>query len=148
MPTFRIINGRFKPGAFGIKRRGLASRLGLGEETMRRGWMATRALRRLAGADDKLYQLGKEKRLFDRHRRAGKRRRDVDEAMDAQARVYGVVLGWYLGPNENHCEVCVNAHGKNFFVGRRPAIGFPGTVHGDTCGCSAGAPWPNAPMLP
>lgn len=135
----------------GRARRAIAAKIGLDRETVMRGTFAVRALRRIVKPTDggsQLDALKKEQRRLLAHQRAAAKRLAVDRLMDHMAVIHGVVLGWYLGPSENHCQICLAATGKNFFIGRRPVIGFPGAVHGHTCVCTAGAPFPNAVMLP
>lgn len=133
----------------GRRRTGAAAKIGLGEEIVRRGLMAVNALRRIVGSgglDGMKKQLAKERKYFDSHRKLSKLRKKVRELMDQNAEVYGRKLGFYLGPNENHCSICISMNGKNFYADREPKNGYPGMVH-PNCNCSAGAPFPNAPML-
>jgi hypothetical protein len=132
------------------RRRGVAAKIGLGRETVKRGLMAVNALRRIVTAGrlpDMREQLDKEKDLFSKHRRQARHRTEIYALMDQMARVYGRLLGFYLDPNENNCAICKEMEGKNFYYYRQPRDGYPGAVH-PNCKCSAGAPFPNAPMLP
>jgi hypothetical protein len=125
---------------------GIASFVGLGEEVVKRGWFAVNALKRLVSAQDKRKQFDTEKRFFAAHKQASADRRKVDMMIDAVADVYGPLMGWYLGPNENHCAICIDAAGQNFRVERKPKRGWPGSSHVN-CNCSPGAPFPGATLL-
>ncbi len=127
-------------------RRRVARLLYRSYEITLRGWFVVNGLKRLAKAEDKRAQLEKEKLFFRAHQKMRDKRRAANEMIDAMADVYGPLLGWYLGPIEKHCVICIDAHGANFKVSRRPRIGWPSTVH-DHCACSPGAPWPNGRML-
>lgn len=127
--------------------RDLATFLGIGEEIVKRGWFAVNALRRIAGANDKAKQFDTEKRHYSAHKQASQDRQKVRRLMDANREVFGEKGGWHLGPNENHCVICLGANGKNFYFAVPPAIGYPGSAH-PNCNCSAGAAFPGAPTLP
>ncbi len=111
-----------------------------------RGWFVVNGLKRLAKAEDKRAQLEKEKLFFRAHQKMRDKRLAAAEMIDAARYVYGDVLGWYLGPLENHCPICLGAEGKNFKSSRRPGIGWPSSAH-PNCDCSPGAPWPQGQMI-
>jgi len=128
----------------------LRSSIGRNRELVRRALYGLSAARRVAnkvvGGKPLTDALKAEKANLEAHKRARKRRLAVDDAIEAARQVYGRTLGWYLGPNENHCPVCVDANGNNFRPRNPPSIGLPGAAH-PHCDCSAGAPFPNGRML-
>lgn len=128
------------------------------DEWLYRAWYGINAFKRVAGAllrgggEPFGERLGKamraERRYFDAHRLAGKRRMSAARLADAAAERYGPILGWHAMLDEDTTPECREAHGKNFDVRNPPAIGLPGTLHGGRCRCSAGAPFQGAEMLP
>lgn len=88
-----------------------------------------------------------ERRFFLQHRDAQSRRLEAARTVDVAAAVYGPTLGWHATNDNRTSAECKAAHGRNFPVGRRPAIGYPGTVH-PNCRCRPGAPFEGAAMLP
>ena len=89
-----------------------------------------------------------ERRLFDAHRVAEKRRMDAAEQVDQTAEKWGPLLGWWNPLDERTTPLCRAAHGRNFRVDTPPQIGYPGTAHGGYCRCEARRPWPDGEMLP
>lgn len=126
---------------------GVSSLSGTTEEIVKRGWFAVRAMKRIAKAPNKMKQFETEKRYFQAHQQAAINRQKVRQLMEANRKFFGDIGGWYLGPNENHCPICVGAAGNNFRFARPPLIGYPGSAH-PNCNCSAGAPFPGAITLP
>lgn len=120
------------------------------EEALKRAHFAARAARRVGkgvlGGKPISDALQSERRNFQAHVRAQEQRRASDDVSTAAAARYGRTLGWYLGPNENHCRVCLAAEGHNYDALRPPAIGVPGTPH-PNCTCSPGAPFPDGKLL-
>ena len=87
-----------------------------------------------------------ERKNLELHRGARTNREAADRLVDAARDLYGRKQGWYLGPNEEHCKVCNDAAGNNFYVDRPPSIGLPGAAH-PNCYCSPGAPFPDGRIL-
>lgn len=83
--------------------------------------------------------LARERRYFNAHLDATKNRRDVAAQVDKAAQRYGDQLGWYAKMDSRTSAECRKANGKNFTVGKRPEIGYPGAVH-PHCRCKAGKP--------
>jgi hypothetical protein len=52
------------------------------------------------------------------------------------------LLGWYAHPDDRVTPECKAADGANFRADVMPMIGWPGTLHGGTCRCKPGPPWP------
>jgi hypothetical protein len=134
------------------RRRGIASLLSRGQEALKRGWFAVRAIERLAKADDPKRQFQAERSNFNAHKKAQKKRRLANEQDDLAAERYGDTLGWNLGTNDNHCLVCKKQAGNNYSNQRGTQHGRPGSTTGaDACGanchCHAGPPFPGARML-
>lgn len=89
----------------------------------------------------------REKRYFQSHLDAAKNRAAKARAVDAAARRYGDLLGWRAVMDQRTSGECRAAHRKNFRASRKPAIGYPGTVH-PHCRCVPGPPIPGAAELP
>ncbi len=90
-----------------------------------------------------------ERRYLAQHLAAERTRRDAAKQIDQQAARHGPLLGWISVLDERTTDECRWANGQNFEFDRPPAVGgYPGTLHGGTCRCRAGAPFPNAPLLP
>lgn len=123
---------------------------GFVEEALRRAHYAARAARRVGrgvlGGKTLAEALEAERKNFKAHLRAQEQRSLSDEVTRAAAARYGRTLGWYLGPNENHCRVCLTAAGNNYDALHPPRIGIPGSVHMH-CDCSPGASFPNGKLL-
>lgn len=123
---------------------------GAGRELLRRGLYAVNAARRVAGevaAGKPVSEaLAKERSNFDSHKAAGKQRVEADRDLDAARRRHGPVLGWYLGPAEQHCEICPPLAGNNFYADNPPSAGPPGGVH-PNCKCRAGRKHPAGRLL-
>lgn len=80
-----------------------------------------------------------ELRFFGQHVRAQRARTRAAANVDAAAREHGTVLGWYAHDDDRTTPECADADGTNFLATRVPPIGWPGTPHGGTCRCWAGA---------
>jgi hypothetical protein len=123
---------------------------GVGRERIRRAMYGLNAARRIARDVIKGKTIPDavrgERKHLQAHREARGSREAADRLSDAARDVYGRKLGWYLGPNENHCVVCQEAAGNNYYVSRPPSIGLPGAVH-PHCDCSPGAPFPNGRVI-
>ncbi len=121
-----------------------------GRELLRRAAYAVNAARRVAGkvaaGEPVADALQKERPNFDAHKQAAEQRVKADRDLEAARRKHGPVLGWYLGPNENHCEICPPLAGNNFRADDPPAVGPPGGVH-PHCKCRAGAKHPAGRMI-
>lgn len=102
------------------------------------------AARRLATGEP----IAAERRLFNAHLAAERRRQDAARAVDAAAARYGPILGWNSEKDERTTPACREAHGQNFLAAKPPAIGWPGTLHGGNCRCIPVAPWSQALLLP
>lgn len=87
-----------------------------------------------------------ERRFWTQHRDAQSRRNEAARRIDEVAKAFGPVLGWYAVEDNRTSAECKAAHGRNFPADRRPAIGYPGTVH-PHCRCRPGAPFEGAAML-
>lgn len=134
------------------RRRGIASLLSRGQEALKRGWFAVRALERLAKAQDPRKQLQAERRNFEAHKKAQRKRKLANEQDDLAAERYGDTLGWNLGPNTNHCAVCKRQAGNNYSNRRGTKHGRPGATTGvgacgANCHCFASPPIKGARML-
>lgn len=120
------------------------------EEALRRAHFAVRAARRVSrgvlGGKTLQAALEAESKNFKAHLRAQDQRRASDDLTRAAATRFGRTLGWYLGPNENHCRVCLEASGNNYDALSPPRIGVPGSVHMH-CDCSPGASFPDGKLL-
>jgi len=92
--------------------------------------------------------VSRETRYFGMHRDAIWSRAKAAMAIDMAALDYGMLLGWYAHRDDRTTPECRDADGKNFRADAMPLIGYPGTVHGGTCRCTPGAPFPGAPLLP
>ena len=92
--------------------------------------------------------VSRETRYFGQHRDAIWSRAKAAMAVDMAALEHGLLLGWYTHLDDRTTPDCAAANGKNFRADAMPLIGYPGTVHGSTCRCTPGAPFPGAPMLP
>lgn len=81
-----------------------------------------------------------EKRYFEQHLGAMRKRMDSAALADRRARLYGAKLGWHATLDSRTSPECKEAHGRNFNIGERPAIGYPGAVH-PHCRCKPGRPF-------
>ncbi len=133
-----------------------ALRAAYAEELLYRGRYAIAATKRLVRAvrgpgapiEERLTKaLRAERSYLAAHKNASRRRRATAGMVDAVAAVYGPVLSWRAVLDRATTPECRGAHGKNFSVYHRPAIGWPGSLHGGTCRCVAGPPIPGAPEL-
>lgn len=84
--------------------------------------------------------LKKERLYFSQHMDAVRKRASAAKLVDAMANRHGPKLGWYSVRDSRTTPECRAAHGKNFVVTTRPAIGFPGSVH-RFCRCKPGPPF-------
>jgi hypothetical protein len=123
---------------------------GRNRELVRRALYAINAVKRvgrkvLSGKTVK-DALRTEQRNFKAHQGERTRRLASDRAIDAAVELYGPVLSWNLGPNENHCPVCVGRDGSNFRADAPPNGENPGSAH-PHCECYAGPPRPEGGMI-
>lgn len=93
-------------------------------------WNATQRIQ--AGGD-----IANEKRWFNQHLDAIRKRRSSAIAVDKASRRYGDLLGWHAVLDDRTSPECREANGKNFSASRIPAIGYPGAVH-PYCRCRPG----------
>src|SRR5512139_350090 len=89
---------------------------------------AKRIERGLAKGTPRDVLIRQERIYFQQHLDAVKKRRSAAVAVDRAAITYGPKLGWYAKLDSRTTAECRAAHGKNFTVGVRPAIGYPGSV--------------------
>lgn len=80
-----------------------------------------------------------ERRYFGQHLEAVLNRAKAAGKVDAAAKRYGDVIGWYARLDNRTSPECRAANGKNFNASVRPAIGYPGAVH-THCRCRPGKP--------
>lgn len=83
--------------------------------------------------------LAQERAYFDQHLDASRNRIKKAKLVNAAAIRYGNELGWYAMMDAKTSAECRQANGKNFNVGERPVIGYPGMVH-PSCRCRPGPP--------
>lgn len=110
---------------------------------------AVRATQRLfKGREDFSTALDRERGYLALHRQAKERRAKAERLVEANADIFGPVLGWYhdgdpTDPRLHH----VAADGFNFRADRPPARtgGYPSSLPG--CGCVPGKPWPNGEVM-
>lgn len=81
--------------------------------------------------------IAREKVYFEQHLHAVRNRFNSAQQVDNASKKYGPVLGWHATLDSRTSKECREAHGKNFEVTTRPAIGYPGSVH-PRCRCRAG----------
>lgn len=109
---------------------------------------AINAARRLfRGREDFGAALETEREYLALHRQAKERRVKAQRLVEANADIFGPVLGWYHG---NPIEPRIHheaAHGFNFRAGIPPTRtgGYPSSQLG--CTCSPGKPFPNAEVM-
>lgn len=84
--------------------------------------------------------LARERVYFRQHLGAVANRLKAARQVDTAANSYGPVLGWHAVLDGRTSAECREAHGRNFNVSDRPAIGYPGSVH-LYCRCKAGKPF-------
>lgn len=84
-----------------------------------------------------------EQRYFEQHLQAMQKRKDAATTTDRLAGRYGAKLGWHATLDSSTSPECRQANGRNFNVGERPAIGYPGSVH-PSCRCKPGRPFSTA----
>lgn len=80
-----------------------------------------------------------ERRYFQQHQIAMKKRVAAATAIDKIAGSTRRKVGWYATLDSRTSPECRAAHGKNFFADRMPSIGYPGAVH-PSCRCKPGKP--------
>lgn len=81
-----------------------------------------------------------ERRYWQQHLGAQRKRREAADVVDAAVAVHGALLGWYSQEDSRTSPECRAAQGSNFRVSQRPAIGWPGSVH-PRCRCKPGPPF-------
>jgi hypothetical protein len=87
--------------------------------------------------------LEKERRYFAQHLNAERSRLEAARRVDqVAARLGTTTLGWHAVNDSRTTSECRAANGHNFDVVRPPAFGYPGTLHGGTCRCKPGPPFP------
>lgn len=91
--------------------------------------------------------LGEERGYAQQHLGAQAARAEAARKVDQALTDHGPVLGWYAVMDSSTTPECAAANGKNFNPLSPPAIGLPGTLHGGTCRCRAGAPHPTRVMV-
>lgn len=104
---------------------------------------AKRIARQMREGKQPLEIIRVERAYFARHLEAQGKRRAAARAVDRAAASHGPVLGWYAKMDHRTTAECRWANGKNFEVGKRPPVGYPGTVH-PNCRCKPGPPHPGA----
>lgn len=109
-------------------------------EVVRRCQYLVKAARRLMAGGT----LDAERRYLAQHLAAVRARKEAVAQVDAQARRHGPVLGWYAIRDSRTDPICRALDGTNFEAAKPPAVGYPGSLHGGTCRCKAGAPYPSA----
>lgn len=125
---------------------GLAATAQSLEELLFKAIYAQNAFRRLLRADNRKDAFQRERRFHASHLHNSQRRISAARMVDAASREYGIVLGWRAVLDDSTTSECRHAHAKNFRADRRPAIGYPGAVHG-WCRCAPGPPVPGAALL-
>lgn len=86
----------------------------------------------------------RERPYWQAHERARRRRMDAALEVADAADLYGPTLGWHTHMDDRTTPECANADGHNFRADMAPVIGWPGTLHGGTCRCRPGPPFPGA----
>lgn len=86
----------------------------------------------------------RERPYWQAHERARRRRMDAALEVADAADLYGPSLGWHTHMDDRTTPECRAAGGHNFRVDVPPVIGWPGTLHGGTCRCEPGPPFPGA----
>ena len=116
---------------------------------LQRGTSARRAMYLLAAARRLSAggTLDAERRLYKAHLVAERKRGEAVGRVDAAAKQFGPVLGWWAHRDKKTTPVCRTAHGSNFSALTPPAIGWPGTLHAGNCRCKPVAPWPQGVLL-
>lgn len=115
---------------------GPASRWRRRTEVVRRAQYLVKAAQRLMRGGT----LEAERRYLEQHLAAVRARQQAVSFVDAEARRFGPVLGWYAIRDGRTTAECRAAHGANFSAASPPVVGFPGTLHGGTCRCRPGPP--------
>lgn len=85
-----------------------------------------------------------ERPYWKAHERARRARMLASAAVARAAAEHGVLLGWHIVLDGHATPECKAADGTNFSALHPPLLGWPGTLHGGTCRCRAGAPFPYA----
>jgi hypothetical protein len=92
--------------------------------------------------------LERERTYFAQHLNAARARREAAVRVDQEAQRLGSpVLGWHAIRDSRTTPECAAADGHNFEASRPPKIGYPGTLHGGTCRCKPGRPFPGQPHV-
>lgn len=128
------------PGAVqtgGQERPGPAQAWNAGTAITRRVEYIAAAAKRLK---DPAHSTGRERAYLASHLRAQQERAAAAVRVDRAARVHGPTLGWYAVMDSRTTRDCRAANGAVFSAAKPPVIGYPGTLHGGTCRCWAGAP--------
>lgn len=103
-----------------------------------------------AGADvSPADAIGPERRYLALHERARRARQEAAREVAQAAEVVGLTdgvpwLGWYAYPDDRVTPECKRADKANFRADQMPLIGWPGTLHGGTCRCRPGPPFPTS----
>jgi len=84
--------------------------------------------------------LKQEKLFLELHKRAQVAREKAAIKSELALKQHGKVLGWYAVQDGTASAECAAAHGHNFNAGKRPIIGYPGSVH-PYCRCNPGPAW-------
>lgn len=92
--------------------------------------------------------LGPERRFWLLHEKARRARQVAANVVARTSETVGrneqgvPLLGWYAHPDDRVTPECKAAGGANFRADVQPMIGWPGTLHGGTCRCVPGPPFP------
>jgi hypothetical protein len=103
------------------------------------------AARRMAVAEP---DLEAERRYLAQHLSAERGRDEAAARVDQASSLYGPIVGWVSRKDDRVTPECAAAAGWNFRAAKPPVIGYPGTLHGSTCRCVAGPPFPGGRLLP
>ena len=85
-----------------------------------------------------------ERHYLSQHLDAQRVREEIAVRIDAAADRWGPVLGWRSVMDSATTPQCRRAHQSNFHFARPPFGILPGTLHGGSCRCLGGPPWPGA----
>lgn len=91
--------------------------------------------------------MAKERRYLAQHLAAVHGARASAKTVDEAVARHGMTLGWHAIRDSRTTPDCVALHGKNFHAGSPPDGLYPGMRHGNTCRCSAVAPFPGAAVV-
>lgn len=101
----------------------------------------------LLNASKRLSQGGsvdQERLYLSQHLAARSSRQSAAQQVDQAAAVHGPVVGWHARMDASTTPACGAANGHNFYAAGPPSLGWPGSLHGGTCRCQAGAPFQGA----